>query len=319
MQELVNFFPDFGVTIRDLLPELLYFDPDCSILVVKYLADYCDLEEYYTRENQFPVEIAHSLGKLLATIHSQTFQQIEYQHFLSNTAAHLPRHSRENLAVSETAINIIRRLNRVTPRQFEIVPQECLLFFKLYQRFPRLSQAIADLGASITPSCLVHNDLKINNILLDLNWQLPGSSIVRSIDWERADWGDPAFDLGCILGSYLEIWLDGLVINHALSIHESLQLAATPLELLQPSLFSLVQSYLAGFPAIITARPDYLDRVVQFAGLSLIHRVEIIIQGYRTFGNQGIIMLEVAKQLLCTPHATMNTLFGRNFTQLINK
>jgi serine/threonine protein kinase len=214
---------------------------------------------------------------------------------------------------------IIHRLDRITPEIFEMLPAECLHFFKLYQRLPALATAIIDLSDSISPSCLVHNDLKINNILLDLNWELPTSNVIRSIDWEQAGWGDPAFDLGCILGSYLEIWLDGLVINDTLSIDESLQLATTPLELLQPSLFSLVQAYLAGFPEISTARPDYLNRAIQFAGLALIQRIEITIEVDRVFGNHGIIMLQVAKQLLCTPQAAMNTLFGSKFNQLINK
>jgi hypothetical protein len=336
IQKLVESFPEFGDKVENSLPELLHFDPENSILIVKYLADYCDLDNYYTQHNHFPIEIARSIGKLFATIHSQTFQRTEYQAFLANfsidkSTADLafeaqiqslvdePKEAKNHNSIAETsqskgyANKVIRRLSRITPQVFEEVPLECLQFFKLYQRFPDLARSISDLSDSITPSCLVHNDLKINNILLALDWELPGSKVIRSIDWERAAWGDPAFDLGCILGSYLEIWLDGLIINNTLSISESLQLATTPLELIQPSLFSLVESYLDGFPEIIAARPDYLDRAIQFAGLSLIHRVEITIQVDRVFGNHGIMLLQVAKQLLCTPQAAMKTLFGNNF------
>jgi Phosphotransferase enzyme family len=310
MSRLVEEFPSFGREISDFLPELLYFDPERSILIVKFLADYGDLYRYYLKENQFPLAVAKSIGQFLGTIHGQTFQRSSYHQFLTE---------RSNLKNSYTAINIIRNLSRITPRVFQMMPLECLQFFKLYQRFPSLSQAIADLASSITPSCLVHNDLKINNILLDLNWQQPNSKLIRLIDWERADWGDPAFDLGCILGSYLEIWLDGLVIGTTLSINDSLQLATTPLELLQPSLFDLVRSYLDRFPAIINARPDFLDRAIQFAGLSLIQRIETRIDEDRLFGNRGIVMLQVAKQLLCAPQTAMNTLFGSESTQLIDK
>jgi thiamine kinase-like enzyme len=339
---LVKSFPAFGHQIKDSLPELLHFDSENSILIVKYLADYCDLDDYYTQHNHFPIEIARSIGQLFATIHSQTFQQTEYQDFLANfsvgkAATDLALESERKSLVNQQKIlkihnstalisqdkgyanKVIRRLARITPQVFEEVPLECLQFFKLYQRLPELARSISDLSDAITPSCLVHNDLKINNILLALDWELPGSQVIRSIDWERAAWGDPAFDLGCILGSYLEIWLDGLIINSTLSISESLQLATTPLELIQPSLFSLVESYLEGFPEIISARPDYLDRAIQFAGLSLIHRVEITIQVDRIFGNHGIMLLQVAKQLLCTPQAAMKTLFGNNFDKLLNR
>jgi thiamine kinase-like enzyme len=66
------------------------------------------------------------------------------------------------------------------------MPLECLQFFRLYQRFPSLTQAIADLGRSSVPSWLIHNDLKLNNLLLDLDWQRPESQIIKLIDWERA-------------------------------------------------------------------------------------------------------------------------------------
>ena len=80
------------------------------------------------------------------------------------------------------------------------------------------------------------------------------------------------------------------------------------------SLCALVQSYLEGFPAIILARPDYLDRAIQFAGLAIVQRIEITIDEDRIFGNRGIIMLQIAKQLLCNPQAARPTLFGNNFT-----
>jgi hypothetical protein len=78
-----------------------------------------------------------------------------------------------------------------------------------------------------------------------------------------------------------------------------------------------VQSYLARFPEILDARPDYLDRAIQFAGLALIQRIEITIDEKRRFGNCGIVMLQVAKQLICTPRAAMKTLFDRDFSQLV--
>jgi 5-methylthioribose kinase len=310
IQRLVREFPEFGHQISGFLPELLHFDPDNSILIVNFRTDYRDLYGYYAEERQFPLGVARSIGQLLGTIHSQTFDRSEYQEFLTDRSAKV---------ATFDGLKIVDRLSRITPQVFRKLPQDCLQFYKLYQRFPTLSQAIVELRNSVQASCLVHNDLKINNILLALDWEQPDSKLISLIDWERANWGDPAFDLGCILGSYLELWLDGLIISNTLSINESLQLATTPLELLQPSLFILVQTYLNRFPQILAARPDFLDRSIQFAGLSLIIRLETMVEDERTFGNQGIIILQVAKQLLCAPQAAMNTIFGSNSAQLIIK
>jgi serine/threonine protein kinase len=323
IHQLIKYCSNLEERIGDSLPDLLYFDPGNSILIVNYLSDYFDLFDFYAKKNEFPPVLAKIIGQLLATVHSQTFERRDYQEFLNNFQMETLETNSENQTILEqkkfensySPINIICRLSRITPQVFQIMPQECLRFFKLYQRFPSLSQAIVELGNSITPCCLVHNDLKLNNILLNSNWIYSESKAIKLIDWERANWGDPAFDVGCILSSYLEIWLDGLTMSSTLSINESLQLATTPLELLQPSLSNLVQSYLEGFPEIMIARPDYLDRVIQFAGLCLIERVEISIDEDRIFGNRGIVMLQVAKRLICTPKAAMGTLFGNDFVQ----
>jgi serine/threonine protein kinase len=311
MNEFVEQFPAFGAEIGKFLPELLYFDRENSILVVRYLADYGDLSDYYRKEHQFPIDIARSIGQLLANIHSRTFQQSDHYEFFQQDH---PSSLRIN-----SAIDIIDRLDFIPPKVYQMMPLECLQFFKLYQRFPSLSQAIDELANSIEPSCLIHNDLKLNNILLDLSWEQPTSQVIRLIDWERVTWGDPAFDLGCILASYLKIWLDSLIVSNSLTINDSLQLAGTPLELLQPSLFNLVDAYLDKFPEILIARPDYLDRSIQFTGLALIEKIEIIINQDRIFGNRGIVMLQVAKQLICSPQAAMSTLFGSNHTKLLAK
>lgn len=312
MQELMVAFPEFGDRTRHFLPELIYFDRVNSILIVNYLTDYCDLYRHYINENQFSTEIAIAIGKSLASIHSQTFNREQYREFLTQSIFDRSLDSEPSYVD-----DLIRRLARITPDIFAMMPIECHQFFKLYQRFPSLARSIADLRQSIAPSCLIHNDLKLNNLLLDLQWQQPGSQLIKLIDWERAAWGDPAFDLGCLLGSYLEIWLDGIAISNTLSINESLQLATTPLELLQPSLGALVEAYLDGFPEIIATRSDYLDRVIQFAGISLIQRIKITMDGDRFFGNRGIIMLQVAKQLLCEPQAAKITLFGSDITQAV--
>ena len=196
-------------------------------------------------------------------------------------------------------------------------------FFALYQRYDSLGQAIADLGNSFTPLCLTHNDLKLNNILIALNWEdvnlnLSSSdqSIIRLIDWERCSWGDPANDLGSLLASYLQLWLYSVVVGKGIEIEESLRLATTPLQSLRPSLSALVKAYLAEFPEVLERRPDFLLRVVQFCGLALIQSIQATLQHEKTFSNSGVSMLQVAKSLLCRPEVSIPTVFGMDASDL---
>ncbi|MBG1267509.1 phosphotransferase family protein [Nostoc sp. WHI] len=306
IQEFLQQFPEIN-HYRSFLPEVLHFDAENSILVFRYLDDYRDLMDFYTKEKSFPTEISREIGTILGTIHCDTFNRQEYQEFFSKNS--------DNLMADQVS-HLVRRLERVEPEIFGLVPSDGLKFFALYQRYDSLGQAIAELGNAVIPCCLTHNDLKLNNILLYKDWQDSSNNIVRLIDWERSTWGDPAFDLGTLLASYVQIWLSSLVISNSLSIEESLRLAIIPLELLQPSIATLTQAYFNTFPEILEHRPDFLSRVVQFIGFALIQQIQAMIQYQKSFGNMGIAMLQVAKTLLSRPVQSMPTIFGAAAVEL---
>ncbi|XHR81065.1 MAG: phosphotransferase [Gloeotrichia echinulata GP01] len=307
IQEFLQRFPEVD-QYRLFLPEVLHFDAENSIIVFKYLNDYRDLMDFYTKEKSFSTEIAQEIGTILGTIHRDSFNRQEYQEFFSENS--------ENLRANQVS-HLIRGLERVEPEIFGLVPDDGLKFFALYQRYDSLGEAIAELGNSLTLSCLTHNDLKLNNILLYKDWQDSSNNIIRLIDWERSAWGDPAFDLGTLIASYVQIWLGSLVISNSLTIEESLRLAMIPLELLQPSIGTLTQAYLNTFPTIVEHRPDFLQRVVQFTGFAIIQQIQSMIQYEKSFGNMGIAMLQVAKALLCRPLQSMPTIFGAASVELV--
>ncbi|MBE9238503.1 aminoglycoside phosphotransferase family protein [Anabaena aphanizomenioides LEGE 00250] len=303
IQEFLQRFPKLD-NYRQVLPEVLHFDVENSIIVFRYLDDYRDLMDFYTKEKSFTTEIATAIGTILAKIHRDTFNHQEYEDFFTKNSVNFNQIS-----------HLIRGLERVEPEIFGLVPDDGLKFLALYQRYDSLGQAIAELGQAVQPCCFTHNDLKLNNILLRNNWQ-DSHNIIRLIDWERSGWGDPAFDLGTIIGNYIQIWLVSLVISNSLSIEESLRLAITPLEMLQPSIGALTKAYLSKFPEIIEHRPDYLQRVVQFSGFALIQQIQAMIQYQKSFNNMGIAMLQVAKSLLSRPVQSIPTIFGAAAVEL---
>ena len=314
--QIHNFWRTFPEVnhLRSYASEAIHFDTENSIIIFNYLEKYQDLSEFYAKENQFPSEISRSIGSALAIIHRLTMNHPDYERFFQTT---------DNIEGNLTP-HLARGLDRITPEIFGLVPADGLKFFALYQRYDNLGQAIATLSAKFHPCCLTHNDLKLNNILLAGDWKpaffqesYSGEEIVRLIDWERGSWGDPASDLGTIIASYLQIWLYSMVTSKATPIQESLRLAAIPLHLLQPSITALVTTYLADFPEILEQRPDFLELIIQFAGLALIRSIQAILQHQRTFGNSGICMLKVAKSLLCRPQASINTVFGMEASDLI--
>ncbi len=287
--------------IRPFISEMLHFDVNHSIIIFNYLNDYGDVADFYIKKNAYPTTIAASIGKTLATIHRDTLDCQKFQDFLFQNL--------EDVAIGK-APSFIHGIERISPEVFGQFPADGLKFFALYQRYDSLGTAIAELNTAFKPCCLTHNDLKLNNILLHNDWEQPNNSIIRLIDWERGAWGDPAFDLGMLVASYLQIWLDSLVVNKSIDIEESLRLAMTPLDIIQPSIVALAKAYFNNFPEIIGRRPNFLRRVVQFSGFALIQQIQAMLQYQKSFGNTGICMLQIAKSILCRPEESIPTIFG---------
>lgn len=299
-QQLLRQFPVLG-NIAAIASLVVHYDAENSILVRNYLSEYVELQSFYQNNDIFPTEIATAIGTTIASLHRATFQRREYRDFMATAPEGQFRYSFYNPA---------QGIESLTPDIFGAVPEEALQFYTYYQRYESLEAAIADLAYEWKPCCLTHNDLKLNNILLHSRWDKLDNCLVKLIDWEACAWGDPALDLGTLIASYLKIWLSSLVVDPMLDLEESLQLAITPIEAIQPSLLALIQAYLNEFPAILEYRQDFIVRVIQFAGLGLIHQLQAKIKFQQQFDNADMCALQVAQNLLTMPEKFIRTAFG---------
>ncbi|ABA20021.1 Aminoglycoside phosphotransferase [Trichormus variabilis ATCC 29413] len=306
--QLLQKFPILG-NISAIAPLVVHFDEENSILVRSYLSEYLDLAEFYQNPNVFPKEIAAAIGTTLAALHRTTFQGKEYRDFMATAPQGQFRYHFYNPAQGISSLN---------PEIFGRIPTEALKFHVLYQCYESLEAAIADLAYEWDACCLTHNDLKLNNILIHSRWNQLDNCLVQLIDWEACTWGDPAFDLGTILASYLEIWLESLVVDPTLELAESLELVMIPLEEIQPSLVALLQAYLQAFPMILEYHPNFLVRVIKFIGLALIHQIQDKINNCKLFDNSHLYMLQVAKNLLTMPEQSILSIFGISEAEILS-
>lgn len=287
--------------IQTLIPELIKFDSENSIIVTRYLSNQIGLDQFYQHHNNYSTQIAALVGNHLARLHRLTFNKPEYQEFLVKHTGN------ENLGNTPY---LLRSLERVGPGLFGNICNDGIEFYKLYQRFPSLHQAVAELYSNYQSSCLIHGNLRLNKYILDNQDSVTNLTQVKLTDWENLNWGDPAFDLGVLIAQYLKLWLDSIYVDSETDLKLALSLATCPLERLQPSLGELLQGYLAEFPAILKKRPDFVNRVTQFAGLHLIKSIQHNFEQRRPFGNGDICTLQVAKSLLCQPEQSISTVFG---------
>jgi serine/threonine protein kinase len=314
VQELINKFSNLS-PIQPLISEVVLFDQDNSILVSVFYDEYISLDSHYETCKSYHPQIAQTMGTNIAQVHRACYKQSQIKKFLSqylllDRATRYPR--------------FIQRLNNISPSIFAEVAPDGLDFYKLYQRFPSLQQAVIELYDNLHVDCLTHNDLTLDNFIIDKDLDFSKESVqikpeqVKIIDWELIDWGDPAVDLGMLLSQYLGEWLNSLVADPNLDLNTTLRLASCPLEKITPSLKALMEGYLSTFPEIIQDRPDYLRRIVQFAGIGLINRLSHYVEYHYPFNNDALCKLQVAKNLLCSPEEVISTIFGTSEAELIN-
>ncbi|MDJ0737355.1 MAG: aminoglycoside phosphotransferase family protein [Nostocaceae cyanobacterium] len=306
-KQLLDSFPVLA-NISAITSLVLHFDQNNSILVRQYLQEYVELASFYQQNEAFPEAIATAVGNSLATLHRTTFNCREYREFMSTAPQGQFRYQFYNPA---------QGIGSIGPEIFGQIPGDGLKFYALYQRYESLEAAIAQLAYEWHPCCLTHNDLKLENILVHSRWERLDNCLVRLIDWEAASWGDPAFDLGTLLASYLGMWLDSLVVDYTIELEESLNLALIPLEVVQPSILALMSAYLDTFGMILNYRRDFILRVVQFAGLGLIYQLQDKINRHKYFENLGTYIFEFAKTLLIMPQESVIKIFGISELELI--
>jgi thiamine kinase-like enzyme len=306
VQELINKFKDLTFLIQPLISEVLLFDWQNSAVVLVFYDQYIALDDFYESRKSYDPRIAQVVGTNLAKIHSTTYQQQPPREFLAQYL---------RLESATQPPSFIRRINSISPSIFAEICPDGLDFYRLYQRFASLNQAVIELYEYIQPACLTHNDLTLDNFIVDTALNLDTDLEIRPeqlkiIDWEFINWGDPAVDLGIVVSQYLAEWLDSLVADRNLDLNTTLSLATCPLEKITPSLEAFLQGYLAQFPQILEHRPDFVSRVVQFAGIGILKRLEFHVGRHYHFHNDALCKLQVAKTLLCEPEQGITTLFG---------
>ncbi|MEM7717120.1 MAG: phosphotransferase [Cyanobacteria bacterium P01_A01_bin.68] len=298
--ELLKSFPVLG-NIFAIASTVQHFDEENSILVRTYLKEYIELENFYHSYSTFSDSIATAIGNTLGALHRATFNSREYREFMAQEPAGVIRYNYYNPA---------QGIGLITPDMMSRVSTDALEFYTLYQQYDFLESAIADLANNFHACCLTHNNLNLTNILLHSKWEHLDNCLIKIIDWEACGWGDPAFELGNVVASYLKLWLESVVVEVSIDFEESLELAVTPLETLQPSILTLVRTYLQTFPRIMEYRQDFILQIVQFAGLALMKEAEAKIQYGNCSQNMSIGMLKVAKNLLAMPQLSVKTVFG---------
>lgn len=295
--------------------EILHFDKQNSILIYQSSKKYINLESYFTKQKNLPIEIARLLGRALAFLHRQTMNSQVYHCFIDKSA--------EDKLSYQFPYPVYLQ-ERLDPETFFMLPPESYKFIHFYQRCENLIASVKELVFNHVRCCLTHNNLQFNNVLVFQDWttnssleNLNESNLVKLINWENCSWGEPASDIGMAISGYLLLWLNSLVIHPEIKLNISLEIAIRPLEMIRPSIVNLLKSYLFFFPEVIEYNPKFMKRVVQFIGIGLLYSTIEKIQSFKGFDYRSLCVLQIAKSLVCTPEKSFESIFGITESEVI--
>lgn len=287
-----------------LTPDILHFDESNSILISKCQNNYIALKSYYQNQETFPIALAELVGTTLAKLHSQTMSSQGCYTFLNEL-----QESKLNYQLPYPDYLSDFLLSCTEPESLKKSQAVSWRFLGIFQQSEAVMEVVTDLVFNHRHCCLTHNNIQFNNILIPRSWEklvteTPDSdrSLIKLINWEAYSWGDPACDLGKAILGYFLLWMDSMIVHPAIEIKKSIQLATIPLEVVRPSLVAMTKAYINTYPKILEDYPEFIKRVVQFAGLGLIYQLlrEFQLRPEMAFNIQTLYFF-IAPQLLCKP------------------
>lgn len=269
-------------------PRMLDYNPDRDILVLELCENALDLREYQRLRKVAGYRAASMVGKALALLH-QSIPLTKALDLLGESAPGVLDVDKPGIALlcdfSGSSIDLIR----------------------MVQSSKELLEQLDAMRNDWKSDSLVHNDVRMDNILTAGNGPAPGIVIV---DWETASCGDAAWDVGAAIADYLSLWLLSIPIAGRQSPEKLAHLAASPLSVVQAPIAALWYAYLEESKMTIGMENQFLLRVVRYCGLKLIQSAIEMVQNSAHWNLTAVALLQVATNMMLRPEDASKTLLG---------
>lgn len=183
--------------LRDLMPLYIDYCDQKNVLVIEYLSDACNIKAYHERRAGYPPALATALGRSLGKFH-----------------AYAARHSSDPYLASLPATPPwILTFSGENPSPYGHSNANAELA-KIIRNYKSIANGLSELHDSWEGTSLIHGDMKWENYIVSESGKLGSQFSLKLIDWEMAGLGDPLWDAGSIIQSYLSSWVFSLAQDH---------------------------------------------------------------------------------------------------------
>lgn len=279
--------------LHSLIPKFHFYDPLDNILVIELLADSETLVEYHRRIGSFPVEVAMLQGQRLGAYHGRV--RINGQ-----TAG---------LEIFTRQLPWILSLHETNPMYFGQVSHGNSHLIGILQQYPEFQTALTSIKADWKYDSLIHGDIKWENMML-CNGAEGKPPDLRIIDWEIADIGDEAWDVGAVIQAYLTFWIFSLPLNTGMPFADAVASAPYSGDDIKRALVAYWQSYIEtrGLNPVISRQT--LLRCMSCAAARMIQTAYESIQTSPQISQYALCKLQMSMNILRDPSAAVGDLMG---------
>lgn len=265
-----------------VVPGLLAFEAQEAMLITAGLAGYVTLDRYYRATRLSDVSATLLAALALASLHR-----------------HVPatKGAEEQVPFPLTAPAPIK------PAELVQLPADYpFLAAAVY----KLRHRIEGLSAGWHYSRFIHSDFSTSNLLLRMHRRRADGPDVAIVDWEFAGVGDPLWDVGSYVGSVIHAWIVSLADGGGL---RSEPMMGPGGDSLRRHIGYFLITYRHAAPEIPEAAQCFVTKVLEYAGVFLLHRVGVLLETTGFLNAAGLMMLNLACNFLQCPDRAAETLF----------
>lgn len=280
---------------RAVPPSLRRYDPRAHVLVYEAFEPSETLSELVQRLKAVPPTVARHWGRTLAACHVETARPGA----LLQVAAALNGDPPWVLSMGQKAEQLMPNMNGARRQVVEAI-----------RAVPELYAGLAELYAGWRRICLMHGDVKWDNVLLV--GPADGERELRLIDWELADLGDPLWDAASGLCTFLQLWLLNLPLQQTPSDPQWVFSQAQPhVAAAKPAALEFWRGYVGDARAAVPVDQNGLLLTGRLVGARLVLLAfELLAADAATITPHAAAALQFARYFFTEPGRALNDLLG---------
>jgi hypothetical protein len=267
-----------GLALADLVPKPLDVDHRDAVLTLEFMSA-TDLQTpWLSGSGVFPPS-AGLAGQALGRLHSEASRARRLDAFPSYRQPPGP------LVVAQL------------PPSGAPAPIAAVL--RHLHRNPQMLQLVDELRRGWRLLTVVHGDIRFTNVLTT-------TTEARLIDWEHADIGDPAWDVGGMIQPFMGAWV------HAMPDHGWSQpsdgVASQPFSVLRPALRQFWSEYRSASPLTDAEAASFLVLATRHAGARLLQTAWEAARSDGHLGSRSLACLQLSHAALTNAAAMLHWL-----------